>query len=74
MTTEEAIRILSDMYSQAPYGETALQVHLFGIKYADQLKGLDLHHIAERATGYRTYGTEINKGRNLAKYVKLKDE
>ena len=74
MTTEEAIRILSDMYSQAPYGETALQAHLFGIKYADQLKDLNIHDIAERATSHRAYGTEINKGRKLAKYVKLKDE
>ncbi len=74
MTAEEAIRILSDMYSQAPYSETALQVHLFGIKYADQLKGLNIHDIAERATGNRNWGVEINKGRNLAQYVKLKDE
>ena len=28
MTTDEAIRILSDMYSKAPDRETALQVHL----------------------------------------------
>lgn len=74
MTTEEAIRILSDMYSQAPNRETAVQVHLFGIKYADQLKGLNLYHVAERATGNRNWGTEINKGRNLAKYVKLMGE
>ena len=74
MTTDEAIRILSDMYSKAPDRETAVQVHLFGIKYADQLKGLNLRDIAERATGNRNWGTEINKGRNLAKYVKLKDE
>ncbi len=74
MTTEEAIKILSNMYSRAPYGERALQLHLFGIKYADQLEGLSLRDIAEKATGYRSYGDEINKGRNLARYVTLKDE
>ena len=74
MTTEEAIRIFSEMYSQAPYGEVAVQAHLFGIKYAGQLEGLNLYHIAERATGHKAYGTEINKGRNLARYVKLKGE
>lgn len=74
MTTEEAIRILSDMYHHAPEGEMALQVHLFGIKYADQLEGLPLQEIGERATGRLGYHAEINKGRNLARYVKLKDE
>ena len=74
MNIDEAIRILSDMYHNAPEGEMAVQVHLFGIKYTDQLNGLNPNYIAERATGYRSYGAEINKGRNLARYVKLKDE
>ena len=73
MTAEEAIRTLRDMYSEAPKGEMVLQIHLFGIKYADQLEGLSAKEIAKRATGNESYGTEINKGRKLAKYVKLKD-
>ena len=62
------------MYSGAPKGEMVLQIHLFGIKYADQLEGLSAQEIAKGATGNESYDTEINKGRNLAKYVKLKDD
>jgi len=47
-------------------------MHLFAIKYADQIRscGETPHKIAERATNHYKYGTEINKGINLARYVR----
>ena len=72
MTTDEAIRILRVMYDGAPWREQVAHIHLFGIKYADELEGLNFHDIAEQATHKRSYGSEIYKGRRLAKYVTLK--
>lgn len=72
MTIEEAAKILSQMYSTAPEKEKAVHVHLFGIKYADQLDGMPLGEIAERAKISTNYGTEIRKGINLSRYVSLR--
>ncbi len=76
MTTDEAIRILQDMYRRAAATrEQSLQFHLFGIKYADELEGWStptLREIAGKATGSHSSGDEIYKGRRLAKYVTLK--
>ncbi len=72
MNLTEAAEKLREMYETAPDGEKAVRIHLFGIKYAGELAGLNLATVAERAGISRSYGTEINKGRNLARYVELK--
>jgi hypothetical protein len=72
MSIDEAAKILSQMYNSALEGDQVLQIHLFGIKYSDELHGLPLSEIAVRARLPKSYGTEINKGRNLARYVSLK--
>ena len=69
MTIQELADELGRMYNTAPQGEQVMMIHLFGIKYADELRGLSLNDLAEQAGIPRSYGTEINKGRNLAKYV-----
>lgn len=63
---------LRKMYDTAPRGEQVAHIHLFGIKYAAELARFAPASVAERAGIGRSYGTEINKGRNLAKYVELK--
>ena len=63
---------LCKMYDTAPRGEQVLYLHLFGIKYADELARFSPASVVARAGIPRSYGTEINKGRNLAKYVELK--
>ena len=73
MTEKEAIATLRDMYSNAPYGEKTFQIHLFGIKYAKALESLDVYTIAQRATGYASYHTEIYKGMKLAEYVEVRE-
>ncbi|MEQ1935306.1 MAG: hypothetical protein ABL962_15710 [Fimbriimonadaceae bacterium] len=60
------------MYLNAPKGEQAVHVHLFGIKYADQVDGMPLKELAIEAGIPASYGTEIRKGINLAKYVSFK--
>ena len=72
MTLEEAGQRLREMYSTAPYGEQVAHIHLFGIKYADELEGLANVDIVRQAEMYESYGTEVAKGRRLAKYVRLK--
>lgn len=73
MTTDEAAHILREMHLKAPTGEKTTHIHLFGIKYAQELKGLRLTDIAERATGRKSHEVEIKTGMNLAKYVQLKN-
>lgn len=62
---------LADMYNTARLGEAATMIHLFGIRYAKQLRtcGESPVAIAKRARISESYGTEINKGINLARYV-----
>lgn len=74
MTYDEAASILKKMYDGAQRGEQALKIHLFAIKYANEIENLTPAEIAERAGLSRSYGVEINKGRNLAKYVELKSD
>jgi len=67
MKIGDAAAILKKAYFGAPKGEQAVQVHLFGIKYADQIDGMPLKELAIQAGISETYGTEIRKGINLAK-------
>ena len=63
--------VLSKMYNDAPKGETVAMVHLFGVKYADQIKAVNgsCKDIANAAKISESYGTEIAKGVRLANYV-----
>lgn len=72
MKIEEAGKILNRMYLEAPEKEKALSVHLFGIKFADQIRNMPSQEIAIRAGLTKSYGSEIRKGVNLSKYVELK--
>lgn len=69
MTIDEAAQILADMYTGAKDGETAVMVHLFAIKYADRIRNMPLRELTEKAGIKKSWGTEIRKGINLAKYV-----
>ena len=78
MTFEEAAAKLKEMFEGAPEGERTAMVHLFGIKYADEIRYLSSARIASIAqlskSGSGAYATELSKGRKLAKYVDLKPE
>jgi 5-methylcytosine-specific restriction protein B len=66
--------ILKDMYENAPDGESVAMIHLFGIKFADQIarSGFSPKEIAKAAGIQESYGTEISEGVKLAKYVLVK--
>ena len=72
--TSEASMILQKMYKEGlERGEAATSIHLFGIRYSKQLQGLSLEDIVGDAKLPPSYKTEIRKGMNLAKYVRILD-
>ena len=75
MTPEELARILSRMYLNAPRGEKMPRVHLFGIRYADEIGacGASVAEIVDlSALSHTTLATEVKKGVKLARYVSLR--
>jgi len=76
MLTENELGIkLKEMYEVGcPKKEAVTFIHLFGIKYADDIRSNRLN-VAEliKVSGISpTYITEINKGIKLSKYVEIK--
>jgi len=56
----------------APKGDKVVSIHLFGIRHAKVLDGLNLSELADRAGIGRSFGTELRKGVRLAEHVVLK--
>jgi len=74
MNEEQAAQLLLQAYNQAAATRgQATSIHLFGIRYAEDLAGLSLAEILARARMPRSYATEIRKGMKLAQYVELRD-
>ena len=71
MTIEDVAKQLKSDYQRALEGNKVVTIHLFGIRYADQLEGMPLKEIAARAEVPVTYATEIRKGMRLAKWVTI---
>ena len=76
MTVEELAHELRRMYYGAPDGEQNTAVLLFGIRYADHLprRSNRIPEVVGRAGLRPNWASEINKGRNLARYVDLNDD
>ena len=72
MRIDQASQILAQMYKDAPPKEKALSIHLFSIKYADQIRDMSAKDIVVGAGLPESYKTEIRKGINLAKYVEVR--
>ena len=75
MTSEELAKKLSEMYTAgAKRKEKATMVHLFSIKYAEEINqcGVSSADIAALAKIPASYGSEIRKGINLSKYIQVK--
>ena len=75
MTINQLGVALSDMYHNAPKGEAVAMIHLFGIKYAEEIKQskFSKKEIAKAAKIRESFGTEISKGIKLAQYVTVKN-
>ncbi len=74
MTKSELAQKLNKMYYSAPKGEKVSLIHLFGIKYSEEIKenNYSAKDIAKAADIHESYGTEISKGVKLAYYVNIK--
>ena len=62
---------LSEMYNNAPKGDAVAMIHLFGIKYAAEIKNdaFSKKDIIEQSGISSSYLTELSKGVKLSEYV-----
>ena len=72
MTSNELAKILRRKYGDALAGQKVTVIHLFGIEYADEIRACDTSpsELVCMAGLPRSYGTEVNKGCNLARFVR----
>lgn len=75
MTINELGAKLDEMYSNAPKGDSTAMIHLFGIKYANEIKKskYSIKDIIEQSGIPASYFAELNKGVKLANYVTPKN-
>jgi len=75
MTYNDLVKILTAIYDNADAGEKVLEIHLFGIKYANEIRntGESIHQFSIDAGLGKYYGSEISKGMKLANHVQLCD-
>ena len=71
MTPDELAHTLSEMYNDALEGEAKTMIHLFGIKYADEIRdcGAPVTEIVRLSGLPKSYNTEVSNGVRLARYV-----
>ena len=68
MQIEKLGKLLAEAVAKAPKGDIAVPIHLFGIRYADEI-GSSANQVATAAGISEKYGTELRKGMKLAKHV-----
>ena len=76
MTVNQLVQELRRAYRDAKIsgnGEVAETIILFGIKYADELRDVNLKYLVEMATEKGSYTLELRYGIRLAKYVQLNE-
>ncbi|MFZ1535101.1 MAG: hypothetical protein WBA96_13425 [Chitinophagaceae bacterium] len=71
-TVKELGTILADMYSNAEKKEQVTMIHLFGVKYVEDIKKVGILEVIEHSKIYSTYRTELSKAVKLARYVSPK--
>ena len=76
MTINDLGAILNEMYEKAAVGEKVAMIHLFGIKYAEEIRTQNYNSkdIIKASKIKESYSTELSKGMNLAKYVEIKTD
>ena len=76
MTLSALSACLRQMYDSAPDGEQIAMIHLFGIRYANEIKTADCSpkDIISAAQMKPSLATELNKGIKLAAYVIEKND
>ena len=74
MELTEAARLLRHVYTIAPEGKKLVYIHLFAIKYADEIRNLSYTRLVDLSGLPISYNGEIGRALNLAEYVELKQE
>ncbi len=76
MTLNELGTKLSEMYNNAQKGDSVAMIHLFGIKYANEIKESEYSKkdIITQSGISASYLTELTKGVKLAEFVIPKNE
>lgn len=76
MTINELGNKLKEMYKNAPKGDSVTMIHLFGVKYANEIiiNNYSRKDIIAKSGISSSYLTELSKGINLAKYVESKNK
>jgi hypothetical protein len=74
MTLQELGKTLQEMYFNSKKGESVVMIHLFGVKYAHEIKksGASKREIVEAAGISKSYATELSKAVRLAEFVQPK--
>ena len=73
MSEDELARILKERYENAKRNEAALQIHLFGIEFAKEIRAVwfTIAELIEKADMSPGYAAELSKGIKLSDYVML---
>jgi hypothetical protein len=66
---DDLIKQLRQALDAAPKGDRVVTIHLFGIRHADRLGGVNLQDLAERSGIGKSFATELRKGVRLAAHV-----
>ena len=72
MKYDEAVRKLAQTYQAADNGEKTVAAVLFGIRYADEISGMDITRMSKDALDGKYMASRIRVGMKLAKWVTLK--
>ena len=74
MELTEAARLLRHAYASAPEGKKLVYIHLFAIKYADEIRNLSYTRLVDLSDIPTACHSEIWRALNLAEYVELKQD
>ena len=74
MELAEAASLLRDVHGNAPEGKKLVYIHLFAIKYADEIRNLSCTRLVDLSGIPTAYHIEIWRALNLAEYVEIKKE
>ena len=75
MNLSELATLLGKLYNNSPKQEKVAMIHLFAIKYAEEIQehNITAADLAKAAGLSKSYHVEISKGLKRAKYVVCKD-
>ena len=74
MESAEAARLLGQVHQSAPAGKKLVYIHLFAIKYADEIRNLSCTRLTDLSGIPTAYNMAIWHALNLAEYVELKED